>query len=66
MPRGQGLEVGLHRLSLSVEDWEGDVALHAAAWPHLLDPEDEDFEEVTETEEEEPDAVFAFPPLTDE
>ena len=49
MPRGKGLEVGLHRLSLSIEDLEDaddGRALHAAAWQHLLDPEDEDFEEV--------------------
>ena len=47
MPRGGGLEAGLHRLTLSIEDDEdGEPALHAAAWQHLLDPEDDDFEEV--------------------
>ena len=49
MPRGMGLDVGLHRLSLSIEEVDGNQderALHAAAWQHLLDPEDDDFEEV--------------------
>ena len=47
MPPRSDLAHGLHRIVLTIEeDEDGERGLAVAAWPHLQDPEDEDFEEV--------------------
>ena len=47
IPPNSPLRHGLHRIYVSIEDdEEGEPGLAASAYPHLLDPEDDDVEEI--------------------
>lgn len=45
MPAGSPMLQGLHRIVLSIEEEDGESALSVTAYPHLLDPEDDEFED---------------------